>query len=64
MTPKSYLTGKRLYGAHRELWRSQPGKSSVSDIANHWGFWHLGQFAADYQKVFGALPSTTLKQIS
>ena len=34
---------------------------NVVDIANAWGFWHSGQFAADYKQLFGELPSTTLK---
>ena len=32
----------------------------VSDVVNDWGFWHMGQFAADYRKLFGELPSETL----
>ncbi|MCK5375915.1 MAG: helix-turn-helix domain-containing protein, partial [Acidobacteria bacterium] len=33
----------------------------VTDVANNWGFWHMGQFAADYRKMFGELPSQTLQ---
>ena len=64
MTPKAYLVGKRLAGVHHELWQSKPTKALVSDVANEWGFWHMGQFAADYKKVFGELPSETLKRNS
>ncbi len=62
MTPMSYLTGQRLHGVHRELWRADPSTTSITDVANHWGFWHMGQFAADYRRLFGELPSTTLKR--
>jgi AraC family ethanolamine operon transcriptional activator len=27
-----------------------------------WGFWHLGQFATDYQQLFAEKPSMTLHQ--
>ena len=62
MTPKSYLAGQRLFGVHRELWRSAPSKALVSNVAENWGYWHMGQFAADYRKLFGELPSSTLKR--
>ncbi len=62
MTPKSYLAGQRLYGVHRELWRSDPSNTLVSRVAESWGFWHMSQFAADYRRLFGELPSTTLKR--
>jgi len=62
MTPKNYLTGYKLYEAHRELWRAEPNLAHVSDIANNWGFWHMGHFAADYRRMFGELPSDTLKR--
>jgi len=29
----------------------------IADVANKWGFWHLGQFAKDYRSWFGELPS-------
>ncbi|MCP3668125.1 MAG: AraC family transcriptional regulator [Gammaproteobacteria bacterium] len=61
MSPKSYLKGQRIYRAHRDLWHGDPSHKLVSDIANKWGFWHMGQFAADYKKLFGELPSDTLK---
>lgn len=60
ISPKKYLCGQRLYGAHRQLWRSNRTENSVTDIANAWGFWHMGQFAKDYRRLFGELPSETL----
>ncbi len=62
MTPKSYLAGQRLFGVHRELWRSDPSSTLVSRVAESWGFWHMSQFAADYRRLFGELPSATLKR--
>lgn len=60
LSPKSFLVGRRLYGVHRELWHSASSTTRVADLANKWGFWHMGQFAADYRKLFGELPSETL----
>jgi AraC family ethanolamine operon transcriptional activator len=33
----------------------------VHEIARRWGFWHIGEFAADYRRLFGELPSQTFK---
>jgi AraC family ethanolamine operon transcriptional activator len=33
----------------------------INEIANRWGFWHMSQFAADYRRFFGELPSETLR---
>lgn len=59
ISPKKYLLGRRMYGAHRELWHSGSTGKSVADIANAWGFWHIGQFSKDYRRLFGELPSET-----
>jgi len=63
VTPKQYLQATRLHGARRELYQRAPA-STVTDIANDWGFWHMGQFAADYKRQFGELPSETLRHAS
>ena len=62
VTPKQYLQATRLDGARKELCRNEP-KSTVTDIANRWGFWHMGQFAADYKRQFGELPSETVRRV-
>ena len=59
--PKTYLQAYRLNQVRRLLKNHEGARSgSISDIANDWGFWHMGQFAADYRKMFGELPSETL----
>ncbi len=59
VSPKSYLKAVRLNGARGELNRCG-GEVLVADAANKWGFWHMGQFAADYRKLFVELPIETL----
>ena len=56
VTPKQYLQSVRLGGVRRDLRGSEPS-IKIADVANRWGFWHLGQFAADYCRQFGELPS-------
>jgi AraC family ethanolamine operon transcriptional activator len=63
LSPKTYLTRRRLLGVHRDLKRAHAGSTRVSVVANNWGFWHLGQFAQDYQRFFGELPSRTLGRL-
>ncbi len=60
--PKTYLCARRLVGARRELLRAVAGSTRVQSVANDWGFWHLGQFAKDYQRFFDELPSQTLQK--
>ena len=57
--PKAYLNRLRLGQVRSELLRARPG-TGVADAANAYGFWHMGQFARDYRRMFGELPSQTL----
>jgi AraC family ethanolamine operon transcriptional activator len=59
VSPKQYLQAHRLNGVRRDL-RNFAARGRVADVANRWGFWHMGQFAADYRRQFGELPSKTL----
>jgi len=61
VSPKQYLQSVRLNGVRRDLLRSEESVQ-ITDVANRWGFWHLGQFAADYRRQFGELPSETLSR--
>ena len=48
-------------GVRKKLIDTQSHTTKISDIANLWGFWHLGRFASYYQRQFSELPSETLK---
>ncbi len=60
MAPKAYLMARRLNGARNMLKTTDPRSCKISDVAGRWGFWHMSQFAADYRRQFGELPSETL----
>lgn len=57
--PKRYLLNLRLTRARREL-KHAPDGVKVVDVANQWGFWHMGDFAREYRLMFGELPAQTL----
>lgn len=59
VSPKAYLLAQRLNGVRAELRESDREESRVTAVAQEWGFRHLGQFAAHYQRQFGELPSQT-----
>lgn len=58
-SPMRVLRARRLCEVRRAL-RSAPPGTLVSTVAGRFGFWHLGQFATDYRKLFGERPSETL----
>ena len=59
--PKRYLKSIMLNRVRKELKRgSQNNSAKIYQIANQFGFWHMGQFAVDYRRLFGELPSETL----
>ena len=57
VSPLEYMKAHRLNGARNDL--AHESWMKVSEAANKWGFWHLGQFAKDYRTRFGELPSDT-----
>lgn len=59
ISPAKYMRAARLNGVRRELLQS--GGASVQDVAAHWGFWHMGEFAGAYRRQFGELPSQTMR---
>lgn len=62
LSPKAYLKALKLNEARRALLCADSPLAGVSDVAVHYGFWHLSQFAADYRWLFGELPSETLRR--
>jgi AraC family ethanolamine operon transcriptional activator len=62
MGPTRYFMLKRLTAVRSELQRSDPAAVTVTAIAGKYGFWELGRFARDYQRVFRERPSETLRR--
>jgi AraC-like DNA-binding protein len=60
-TPKQYMKSLQLSRVRNGLTRfDELGFESITDVATRHGFWHMGQFAADYRKLFCELPSQTV----
>jgi AraC-like DNA-binding protein len=61
MSPMQYLKVRRLHQVRQRLMTTTPAEVNVKVVAREAGFCHLGQFAADYRRTFGELPSATLR---
>jgi AraC family transcriptional regulator, ethanolamine operon transcriptional activator len=59
LSPMAYFRACRLNAVRQEL-KTAPDTATVQEIAQRWGFWHTGEFAAAYRRLFGELPSQTL----
>ncbi len=62
LPPKTYIQALRLEEVRNALLEQESLRHPIADVANRWGFWHMGQFAADYRNRFGELPSQTLER--
>ena len=62
MTPKAYVRDRRLNLVRKALCDADASVAKIAQIANRCEFWHMGQFAADYRRLFGELPSETLRR--
>jgi AraC-like DNA-binding protein len=60
-TPMQFLREIRLHYAHLDLVAGDQYKTSVRNVANRWGFAHLGRFAASYRLIYGHSPHVTLR---
>lgn len=57
MSPKKYMLYYRLNQVRKAIKNKKYKK--IADAAQDFGYWHSGQFAADYKQLFGELPSET-----
>lgn len=64
LSPQKYQKCYRLNIVRKALQASSvlTPQVKITDIANINGFWHMGQFAKDYSKLFTELPSETLEK--
>ena len=60
VTPQVYLRARRLNAVRGELRDAKPERGAVARVAGRWEFWHMGDFARAYRRLFGELPSETL----
>ena len=61
VSPMMVLKTRRLQAAHNDLKLLSDG-GTVTQTAYKWGFSHMGNFAKDYKKMFGELPSETIQK--
>lgn len=63
-TPTEYIRRVRLNRAHHELMAGAPSSTTVTEIAQRWGFAHTGRFAVLYRQTYGQSPHTTLRNMT
>jgi AraC-like DNA-binding protein len=58
-----YVRDRRLERARDQLAVALPSDGiTVTEVAERWGFGHLGNFSGSYRKRFGESPSQTLRR--
>jgi AraC family ethanolamine operon transcriptional activator len=60
VSPKKFVTLRRLAHVRKDLMHHSRRAGSVTDVATKWGFFHLSRFAAEYKALFQESPSETL----
>ena len=61
VSPSEYIKASRLNKVKTELYAAKDKNVSIANIAGKYNFWHMGQFAKDFKKQFGILPSEVRK---
>ena len=59
--PRRYLHLRQLNLIRRALKASDPETTSVTELLVRYGVWEFGRFASRYRRLFGELPSETLR---
>jgi AraC family transcriptional regulator, ethanolamine operon transcriptional activator len=63
LNPKQFISSIRLNAVYKDLLTAEPCEK-INAIAGRWGYWHMGDFAGDFRKQFGKLPSEVLGKVS
>lgn len=61
VTPMHYIKHQKLMHVRKVLQDNSGVGRNVTEVALDFGFMHLGRFSSEYRKMFGELPSVTLK---
>jgi AraC family ethanolamine operon transcriptional activator len=59
--PVRYLQLRCLHQIERALRAAHPEETTVAEVLAQHGVWQFGRYAARYQRLFGELPSETLR---
>jgi AraC family ethanolamine operon transcriptional activator len=62
MGPMAYVRILRLHSVRQRLLRAEPGEIQIGPLAEAWGFYNAGHFAANYRRLFGETPRVTLQR--
>jgi len=62
MGPVQYLQLRHFHRVHRAIKAAAPEETSVHQILVEQGEWAFGRFASRYHRLFGELPSETLRK--
>lgn len=58
--PHGYMLNRRMHLVRDALLRTKPTTTTVTQIAELYGFSELGRFSVRYREIFGESPSATL----
>jgi len=62
VSPSEYIKAIRLNNVKNELYNLRTQKVNIASVAGKYNFWHMGQFAKDFRKQFGVLPSEIISK--
>lgn len=62
ISPIQFLRLLRFAKARKDLLGSDPKRTTVTDVAAKWHFWHFGRFSVEYKALYGESPSETLNK--
>ncbi len=61
LSPKRFLIRHKLEAVHAALLQVDHAPRAVTRAATEYGFFELGRFAGAYRRLFGELPSETVR---
>jgi AraC family ethanolamine operon transcriptional activator len=61
-TPFQYIAARKLHAIQQGILTMNDPAMTISHLAQNYGFHHAGRFGAQYKRLFGELPRSTLKR--